>query len=83
MKPKPFETALIGCLGGLFATTCVYPLDLAKSKVGGHVKTAKKESISAVTVLRSTLLEDGLSGMYKGFGGRAIQCFVEDFIFFW
>lgn len=83
MKPKPAEAALIGCLGGLFATACVYPLDLAKSKVGAHVKSAKKESISALSVLRSTLLEDGFGGLYKGFGGRAVQCFAEDFIFFW
>jgi hypothetical protein len=83
MKPKPAEAALIGCLGGLFATACVYPLDLAKSKVGAHVKSAKKESISAINVLRSTLLEDGFGGLYKGFGGRAVQCFAEDFIFFW
>jgi adenine nucleotide transporter 17 len=83
MKPKPAEAALFGCLGGLFATVCVYPLDLAKSKVVAHVKFAKKESISALSVLRTTLLEDGFHGLYQGFGGRAVQCFAEDFIFFW
>jgi hypothetical protein len=31
------ESALIGCFGGLFATFCVYPLDLVKSKVSARV----------------------------------------------
>ena len=83
MKPKAVEAALISCLGGLFATACVYPLDLAKSKVGANVKSTEKESISALNVLRSTLLEDGCGGLYKGFVGRAVHCFTDDFIFFW
>ena len=83
MKPTPTEAALIGCLGGLFATSCVYPLDLAKSKVGAHIKSAEKDSISTLSVLQTTWLEDGVGGLYKGFVGRAVQCFTDDFIFFW
>ena len=79
------ESALIGCFGGLFATFCVYPLDLAKSKVSAHIrrKDDKGPKVTSIEVLKKILAEKGAAGLYEGMGGRALQCFVEDFVFFW
>ena len=79
------ESALIGCFGGLFATFCVYPLDLAKSKVSAHIrrKDDKGPKVTSSEVLKKILAEKGAAGLYEGMGGRALQCFVEDFVFFW
>ena len=79
------ESALIGCFGGLFATFCVYPLDLAKSKVSAHIrrKDDKGPKVTSFEVLKKILAEKGAAGLYEGMGGRALQCFVEDFVFFW
>ena len=78
------ESALVGCFGGLFATFCVYPLDLVKSRVSGHVKSAgDADDTTWRDVLRGIVREKGLAGLYEGMGGRAAQCFVEDFVFFW
>ena len=74
----------MGCFGGLFATFCVYPLDLVKSRVSGHVKSAgDADDTTWRDVLRGIVREKGLAGLYEGMGGRAAQCFVEDFVFFW
>ena len=79
------ESALIGCFGGLFATFCVYPLDLAKSKVSAHIKRKddKGPDVSSIEVLKKIMATKGAAGLYEGMGGRALQCFVEDFVFFW
>ena len=79
------ESALIGCVGGLFATLCVYPLDLVKSKVSAHIKRSddKGPEVTSLAVMRAILREKGVAGLYEGMGGRATQCFVEDFVFFW
>lgn len=81
----PLEHALIGCLGGVVATLCVYPLDLAKSKVTSHVRkngeVARK--LSSFEAVREILSTGGLSAFYQGMSGRVFQCFVEDFTFFW
>jgi hypothetical protein len=34
-------------------------------------------------VFKAILAEKGAAGLYEGMGGRAVQCFVEDFVFFW
>lgn len=79
------ESALIGCFGGLFATFCVYPLDLIKSKVSAHIKRDDDEGppVTSLEVMKTILKEKGPAGLYEGMGGRAVQCFVEDFVFFW
>lgn len=79
------ESALIGCFGGLFATLCVYPLDLVRSKVSAHIKRAEDEGppVTSLEVMKAILKEKGAAGLYEGMGGRAVQCFVEDFVFFW
>ena len=79
------ESALIGCFGDLFATFCVYPLDLAKSKVSAHIKRKddKGPDVSSIEVLKKIMATKGAAGLYEGMGGRALQCFVEDFVFFW
>ena len=69
------ESALIGCFGGLFATFCVYPLDLAKSKVSAHIKRKddKGPDVSSIEVLKKIMATKGAAGLYEGMGGRALR----------
>ena len=83
------ESALIGCFGGLFATLCVYPLDLVKNKLSAHVegdvgdRNVGAPPVTSSSVAAAIFKEKGVSGFYSGFTGRALHCFVEDFVFFW
>jgi hypothetical protein len=57
------ESALIGCFGGLFATFCVYPLDLVKSKVSGQ-KTDDEGPPMVGWVATHSRVSDWLRGLY-------------------
>jgi len=37
----------------------------------------------SMQVFQALVEEKGAAGLYEGIGGRAVQCFVEDFVFFW
>ena len=83
--PSALESALVGCLCGLFATFCVYPLDLVKNRLSVHVRSKVKgdKPMTSLEIVRMIVADRGISGLYEGIGGRALQCCTEDFIFFW
>ena len=72
-----------------FRHVCVYPLDLVKNKLSAHVegdvgdRNVGAPPVTSSSVAAAIFKEKGVSGFYSGITGRALHCFVEDFVFFW
>lgn len=58
------QTGVAGTFAGIAEETASYPLDLVKTKMQVHA-----ESVSAIHVLRHTVRNDGLAGLFKGLPG--------------
>ena len=71
--------------GGSSATASREELRKALLRDFPHIrrKDDKGPKVTSSEVLKKILAEKGAAGLYEGMGGRALQCFVEDFVFFW
>jgi len=87
--PKPteltaFSAAFAGALGGCFSNAVVYPLDVAKTRIqathSGH--KGRKHRFSLLSVLMKILKEEGVGGLYRGFGATMLNTFSMQYAYF-
>ncbi|KAI0077076.1 mitochondrial carrier [Panus rudis PR-1116 ss-1] len=80
----PFSAALAGALGGCFSNAVVYPLDVAKTRIQAatDVKEEDKDKLSVLTVLYEIFKEEGLGGLYGGFGATMLNTFSMQYAYF-
>jgi solute carrier family 25 aspartate/glutamate transporter 12/13 len=59
--PLPYKL-VVGAVAGVFGTTCIYPLDMVKTRL----QTGKSMYSGPLTTIRSILQHEGVRGFYKG-----------------
>ncbi|PPQ64597.1 hypothetical protein CVT26_001995 [Gymnopilus dilepis] len=81
----PFGAALAGALGGCFSTAVVYPLDVAKTRIQALPSDAKgkgKDQLSMTSVLLRIYKQEGILGLYRGFGATMLNTFSMQYAYF-
>lgn len=88
----PFENALAGALGGVFANATTYPLDTSKTRLqAGSGGSSGNKVVDPVLgpnaglfsgVLRIARSE-GIQALYKGFGANMVNAFLTQFAYFY
>ncbi|KAH9953900.1 mitochondrial carrier domain-containing protein [Russula dissimulans] len=74
----PLGYALAGALGGCFSNAVVYPLDTIKTRI--QADSANGRSIRAL--LKRILKEEGIAGLYRGFGATMLNTFSMQYAYF-
>ncbi|THH32256.1 hypothetical protein EUX98_g1932 [Antrodiella citrinella] len=86
--PKPteltaFTAAFAGALGGCFSNAVVYPLDVVKTRIqathGGH---KGRNNLTLFAVFMRILKEEGVAGLYRGFGATMLNTFSMQYAYF-
>ncbi|KAK7682636.1 hypothetical protein QCA50_014436 [Cerrena zonata] len=79
----PFGAALAGALGGCFSNAVVYPLDVAKTRIQASTNVkGDKNKLSMFSVILQILKEEGIPGLYKGFGATMLNTFSMQYAYF-
>ncbi|KDR70289.1 hypothetical protein GALMADRAFT_255195 [Galerina marginata CBS 339.88] len=81
----PFGAALAGALGGCFSTAVVYPLDVAKTRIQALPSDAKgkgKDKRSMSSVILRIYKQEGILGLYRGFGATMLNTFSMQYAYF-
>jgi len=81
----PFGAALAGALGGCFSTAVVYPLDVAKTRIQAlpsHAKGKGKDQLSMLAVMSRIYNQEGILGLYRGFGATMLNTFSMQYAYF-
>ncbi|KAF8905071.1 mitochondrial carrier domain-containing protein [Gymnopilus junonius] len=81
----PLGAALAGALGGCFSTAVVYPLDVAKTRIQAlpsDVKGKAKDQLSMTSVLLRIYKQEGILGLYRGFGATMLNTFSMQYAYF-
>ncbi|PPQ89337.1 hypothetical protein CVT25_003174 [Psilocybe cyanescens] len=80
----PFGAALAGALGGCFSTAVVYPLDVAKTRIQALPSDAKGKGkdLSMTSVLLRIYKQEGIMGLYRGFGATMLNTFSMQYAYF-
>ncbi|KLO17420.1 adenine nucleotide transporter [Schizopora paradoxa] len=83
----PFGYALAGALGGVFSNAVVYPLDTVKTRIQAEnsssgEKGKGKQKLTMTGVLLRVLREEGVSGLYNGFGASMLNTFSMQYAYF-
>lgn len=73
-----FVNANSAATGGIFATTCTYPLDTLNKKIIAAPAGEK----STATVIRKVLAEDGVGGFFKGLPSKLGWSYGGKFLFY-
>jgi len=85
-KPQqltPFGAAFAGALGGCFSNAIVYPLDVAKTRIQAATDAdSRKRKLSMWSVLLKILQEEGIGGLYRGFGATMLNTFSMQYAYF-
>ena len=70
---RPF---VIGGLSGMFATTCIQPIDCVKVRIqilGEAAKSGEKSSTNPLAVGRKIIAEEGVAALYKGLSAGLLR----------
>ncbi|KAH9481697.1 Peroxisomal adenine nucleotide transporter 1 [Psilocybe cubensis] len=80
----PFGAALAGALGGCFSTAVVYPLDVAKTRIQALPADSKGKGkdLSMTSVLLRVYKQEGIAGLYRGFGATMLNTFSMQYAYF-
>ncbi|CAL1717097.1 unnamed protein product [Somion occarium] len=79
----PFGAALAGALGGCFSNAVVYPLDVAKTRIQATTDVkANKDKLSMFPVMYRIFKEEGIAGLYRGFGATMLNTFSMQYAYF-
>ncbi|KAL4249708.1 mitochondrial carrier family protein [Abortiporus biennis] len=81
---SPLGAAFAGALGGCFSNAVVYPLDVVKTRIQAtsNVKGRRKEKLSIISIFLQILKEEGVSGLYRGFGATMLNTFSMQYAYF-
>lgn len=92
-RSNNFVNLCLGGLSGMFAVTICYPTDFIRrnyqvSVTARLTQILKGETVSYVSIVKKTLREKGVAGMYQGLAptylkiipATAIAFFVNDFL---
>ncbi|TCD63204.1 ADP/ATP carrier protein [Steccherinum ochraceum] len=86
--PKPtqltaFSAAFAGALGGCFSNAVVYPLDVVKTRIQAtNSATARRQKLSMIAVFMKIFKEEGIAGLYRGFGATMLNTFSMQYAYF-
>ncbi len=80
-----------GAVGALFATTCLYPLDLVKTRKQANLKSADEKHSSDERPADETMFqlcqdiyaEEGIEGMFAGWQLKAVHTILSNFTYFY
>ncbi|KAF8802485.1 adenine nucleotide transporter [Phlegmacium glaucopus] len=81
----PLGAALAGALGGCFSSAVVYPLDVAKTRIQALPSDAKgkgKDDLSMLSVMSRIYKQEGILGLYRGFGATMLNTFSMQYAYF-
>ncbi|KAI9806025.1 MAG: ADP/ATP carrier protein [Piccolia ochrophora] len=89
----PWGNAVAGATGAVLANAIVYPLDIVKTRLQVQVKRKPDESAprtvdeahydSTLDAIQKILADEGLYGLYSGFGGSLIGVASQNFAYFY
>ncbi|KAI8930291.1 mitochondrial carrier domain-containing protein [Entophlyctis helioformis] len=85
---SPLGDATAGAIGAVFANTLVFPLDVIKTRLQVQTKALKtvkpsQHYNSAVDALLKIYQNEGLRGLYSGFGAGLFGTVVSSFSYFY
>lgn len=79
-----------GAVGALFATTCLYPLDLVKTRKQAKLKSADEpsdeccpEDQTIVQLCQDIYAQEGIEGMFAGWQLKAVHTILSNFTYFY
>lgn len=78
-KISPFLNAVIGGITGALEITCTYPTEYTKTVMQLYPEMNKKGAINCV---KSTIAENGVLGMYRGYGALLMFSVPKNYVRF-
>lgn len=79
----PLTAAFAGALGGCFSNAIVYPLDIVKTRIQAARDVKGHDDKTSITgILLKVIEEEGLAGLYKGFGATMLNTFSMQYAYF-
>ena len=72
-KPSVYKNFLIGGLSGMFATSCIQPIDFVKVQLQISGEGHKGQRISPITVARETISKYGVKRLYTGLDSALLR----------
>ena len=82
---KAFVEASAGAAGALFSTVCLYPIDLAKTRIqAGYENSAGiNKNIGISGTLLAIYKDKGVKGLFTGLDSKAISTVASGFAYFY
>jgi len=82
---SPWGSALAGALGAVFANTCVYPLDIIKTRMQVQSKNLGDDMNYAdpIDAVKKIVKQDGVMGLYTGIFGGLVGVASTNFAYFY